>query len=101
MASFLVVPQWQGSGSPRRRQLADGAAAIRDAIRAGLPAASVRDVDVPEAAEAAAAVEADEAAASAAAGRVNGYRALRAIRERHAEETADTEGLAITIGGDC
>src|ERR1700733_6014497 len=81
---FLVVPQWQGSGSPRRLQISDGAAAIR----AGLPAAQVADVEVP-----------GEPGAPGAGGR--GYRALREIRDRHARLLAGTGGGAITIGGDC
>lgn len=31
--TFVVVPQWQGSGSPRRLQISDGAAAIRGELR--------------------------------------------------------------------
>lgn len=83
--SFIVVPQWQGSGSPRRRQLGDGAAAIR----AALPAAQVRDVLVPG----------DDGDAQGAG--VQGYSALLLIRDRHAQLLADTDGVAITIGGDC
>jgi len=82
---FLVVPQWQGSGSPRRLQLGDGAAAIR----AGLPAGQVRDVEVPG--------DAGDAQGTG----VQGYSALRTIRDRHARLLADTDGVAITIGGDC
>lgn len=84
-ASFIVVPQWQGSGSPRRLQLSDGAAAIR----AGLPAANVRDVFVPG--------DAGDAQGTG----VQGYSALLQIRDRHARLLADTDGVAITIGGDC
>jgi arginase len=78
------VPQWQGSASPRRLQISDGASAIR----AGLPAAQVRDVEVPG--------EPGEPGAG-----VRGYRALREIHDRHARLLADTDGVAITIGGDC
>ncbi|MBM7471879.1 arginase family protein [Subtercola frigoramans] len=42
-ATFLVVPQWQGSGSSRAMQLSDGA----DAIAGDLPAAVTRRVEVP------------------------------------------------------
>jgi arginase len=84
-ASFVVVPQWQGSGSPRRLQLSNGAAAIR----AGLPAANVRDVFVPG--------DAGDAQGTG----VQGYSALLQIRDRHAQQLADTDGVAITIGGDC
>lgn len=65
---FLVVPQWQGSGSPRRLQISDGAAAIR----AGLPAAQVADVEVP---------------GEPGAG-VRGYRALREIWRRSGGSSA-------------
>ncbi|HEY0484506.1 MAG TPA: arginase family protein [Kofleriaceae bacterium] len=83
--TFVVVPQWQGSGSPRRLQLSDGAAAIR----AGLPAAAVRDVEVP-----------GEAGEARGAG-VAGYSVLQRIHDHHARLLADTEEVAITIGGDC
>jgi arginase len=85
MVTFIAVPQWQGSGSPRRRQLSDGTAAIR----ARLPAAAVREVEVPD----------DEGAAMGAG--VAGYSALRRICEEQARLLADTDGVAITIGGDC
>ena len=42
-ARFLIVPQWQGSGSSRAMRLADGAAAIRG----DLPAAATLDIEVP------------------------------------------------------
>jgi arginase len=84
MATFIVVPQWQGSGSPRRRQLSDGTAAIR----ARLPAGRVREVEVP--------AEDGETEAG-----VQGYRALRRICEAQAALLADTDEVAITIGGDC
>jgi arginase len=69
--TFVVVPQWQGSGSPRRLQISGGAAAIR----AGLPAAQVTDVEVP---------------GEPGAG-VRGYRVLREIHDRHARRLADTD----------
>src|ERR1044071_7771267 len=83
--SFIVVPQWQGSGSPRRLQLRDGAAAIR----AALPATAVRDVEVP--------AELGDAQGTG----VHGYSALMAIRREHARLLEETDGVAITIGGDC
>ena len=39
-ATFVVVPQWQGSGSSRAMRLVDGA----EAIRGDLPSASTRSV---------------------------------------------------------
>jgi arginase len=82
--SFIVVPQWQGSGSPRRRELADGAAAIR----AALPGSAVRDVEVPD----------DPGEAQDG---VHGYSVLHQICRHHARVRAETHGAAITIGGDC
>lgn len=41
--NYVVVPQWQGSGSSRAMQLVDGA----ESIRGDLPFASTRTVDVP------------------------------------------------------
>jgi arginase len=84
MVSFFVVPQWQGSGSERRRDLADGAAAIR----AELPAGAVHDVAVPE-------------DAGEAEGGVKGYSAVMAVRREHARLLDESDGVAITIGGDC
>ena len=43
MSRFVVVPQWQGSGSSRAMQLVDGAAAIAG----GLPRASCTPLEVP------------------------------------------------------
>ena len=42
-AAFVVVPQWQGSGSSRAMRLVDGA----EAIRGDLPTASTFSVNVP------------------------------------------------------
>lgn len=69
--TFLVVPQWQGSGSPRRLQISAGAAAIR----ARLPAAQVADVEVPG--------KPGEPGAG-----VRGYRVLREIWRRSGRSSA-------------
>ncbi len=42
-ASFVVVPQWQGSSSSRAMRLIDGA----EAIRGDLPSAATRTVEIP------------------------------------------------------
>ncbi|HYI33444.1 MAG TPA: arginase family protein [Glaciibacter sp.] len=91
--SFVVVPQWQGSVSPRAMRLIDGA----EAIRGDLPASRTRVVDVP---------------AEAGDGQDTGisrFSTLAMVRERLAhtlrelvDETPEAEpGWALTIGGDC
>ncbi|WP_368499521.1 arginase family protein [Herbiconiux sp. A18JL235] len=42
-ATFIVVPQWQGSSSSRAMRLIDGA----EAIRGDLPSAATRTVEIP------------------------------------------------------
>ena len=84
-ASFVVVPQWQGSGSSRAMRLVDGA----EAIRGDLPAASTFSVNVPlEAGD-----ELDTGIARAGS--------LRLVHERTLAVLAEIDGWAITIGGDC
>ncbi|CAM5524993.1 arginase family protein [Leifsonia shinshuensis] len=84
-ASFLVVPQWQGSGSSRAMRLIDGA----DAIRGDLPANATHSVAVP-------------AAAGEALGTgVLRYSSLSLVRELAAAELAVLEAPVVTIGGDC
>jgi arginase len=86
-ARFLVVPQWQGSGSSRAMRLADGA----NAIAGDLPAAATTPVEVR--------VEAGEALGTG----VLRYSSVRAVAEqvRRALETFDPDETVITIGGDC
>ena len=84
-ASFLVVPQWQGSGSSRAMRLIDGA----DAIRGDLPANATHSVEVP-------------AAAGEALGTgVLRYSSLTLVRELAAAELAVLPAPVVTIGGDC
>jgi arginase len=84
-ASFVVVPQWQGSGSSRAMRLVDGA----EAIRGDLPAASTFSVNVPlEAGD-----ELNTGIARAGS--------LRLVHERTLAVLAEIDGWAITIGGDC
>ena len=84
-ASFVVVPEWQASGSDRAMRLVDGA----EAIRGDLPAASTVTVDIP--------LEAGDELATGVARASS----LRLVHERTLEVLAGVPGLAITIGGDC
>jgi arginase len=86
-ARFLVVPQWQGSGSSRAMRLADGA----NAIAGDLPAAATTPVEVR--------VEAGEALGTG----VLRYSSIRAVADqvRSALATFDDADTVITIGGDC
>jgi arginase len=84
-ATFVVVPQWQGSVSSRAMSHADGAAAILG----DLPAAATILVEVP--------VEAGDALGTGVAR----YSALRRVRERTELALAQVPDLAITVGGDC
>jgi arginase len=82
---FVVVPEWQASGSSRAMRLADGA----HAIRGDLPAASTRLVEVP--------LEAGDSQGSA----VHRLSSIALVRDRLLEALAGIPGSAITIGGDC
>jgi arginase len=85
VTSFVVVPQWQGSGSPRAMRLVDGA----HAIGADLPRARTHAVPVPL-----------EAGDSLGTG-VHRLSSLAEIRNRHRTVLRDTDGSVVTIGGDC
>ncbi len=85
VATFVVVPQWQGSGSSRAMRLIDGA----DAIRGDLPSAATRVVAVP--------MEAGETLDSG----VSRFASLLAVRSAQRSALAEVDGPAITIGGDC
>lgn len=83
--SFLVVPQWQGSGNARAMRLVDGA----DAIRGDLPSSSTTVIEVP---------------ASAGDDRGSGVARVSSIalvRERALAAMEALPGPVITIGGDC
>jgi arginase len=84
-ATFVVVPQWQGSGSSRAMRLVDGA----EAIRGDLPTASTRTVAVP--------LEAGDSEGSG----VQRLSSIAIVRDRLIAELALVDGVAITIGGDC
>jgi arginase len=82
---FLVVPQWQGSGSSRAMRLSDGA----DAIRGDLPTASTVTVDIPL------------DAGSDQGTPVHRLSSLEQVRDSMALALGRLEGPVITIGGDC
>lgn len=84
-STFLVVPQWQGSGSARAMRLVDGA----EAIRRDLPSTATRVIDVPL-----------EAGDSEGTGILR-FSAIRLVRERLQRELAGLDEPAVVIGGDC
>jgi arginase len=84
-ATFVVVPQWQGSPSSRAMRLADGAAAIR----ADLPSTATREVGVP--------LEAGDEQGTGVAR----FSSLQLIRERLRDALDDITDTPIVIGGDC
>ena len=84
-ATFVVVPQWQGSGSSRAMRLIDGA----HAIRGDLPAASTMTVDVPA------------GAGSDLGTGVQRLSAVQYVRDEVRAMLRDVEAPAIVIGGDC
>jgi arginase len=84
-ATFVVVPQWQGSGSSRAMRLVDGA----EAIRGDLPSAGTVTVPVP--------LEAGEAQGTA----VSRFSSIQLVRDRQAMALSTLDSPAITIGGDC
>lgn len=85
--TFLVVPQWQGSGSTRALQLQDGA----EAVRGDLPASRTVVVDVP--------FGAGEGLGSG----VRRLTSIQAVRDQVAEALAELAhpDVVVTIGGDC
>jgi arginase len=84
-ATFVVVPQWQGSPSSRAMRLAEGAAAIQE----DLPAASTRVVAVP--------LEAGDDQGTGVAR----FSSLQLVRERLRDTLGELDGAAVVIGGDC
>ncbi|WP_085477150.1 arginase family protein [Rathayibacter oskolensis] len=85
MASFLVVPQWQGSASTRAMRLVDGA----EAIRGDLPSSATIVVDVP--------AEAGDAQDTG----IRRYASVATTAERMREALLGRVGPVVTIGGDC
>ena len=87
---FLVVPQWQGSGSSRALQLRDGA----EAIRGDLPASRTTVVEVP--------LGAGEDLGSG----IRRLTSVELVRDRTLEALTaaaedDEPATIIAIGGDC
>jgi arginase len=85
VTTYLVVPQWQGSGSARAMRLVDGAAAIRG----DLPSAKTTVVDVP--------LEAGDEQGTGIARASS----LLMVRDRMLVALDAAKGPVITIGGDC
>jgi arginase len=83
--TFVVVPQWQGSPSPRAMRQAEGALAIRS----DLPASATREVTVP--------LEAGDEQGTG----IQRFSSLQLVRERLRDLLGELDGPAITIGGDC
>ncbi|UFS60026.1 arginase family protein [Subtercola endophyticus] len=95
VATFLIVPEWQGSGSSRAMQLIDGA----DAIAGDLPASVTRRLEIT--------LGAGESLGSGVA-RVSVLRSIRDSVTRALNDALEptAEGavrpdLVVTIGGDC
>ncbi|HEY4152956.1 MAG TPA: arginase family protein, partial [Pseudolysinimonas sp.] len=84
-ATFVVVPQWQGSPSSRAMRLAEGAAAIRE----DLPTGATREVPVP--------LEAGDDQGTGVAR----FSSLQLVRERLRDTLGELEDAAVVIGGDC
>ncbi len=84
-ATFVVVPQWQGSGSTRAMRLVDGA----EAIRGDLPSALTRVVEIP--------LEAGDAQGTG----VHRLSSIVIVRDRMREVLATVTGPAVVVGGDC
>ena len=82
--TFVVVPQWQGSVSPRAMRLVDGA----EAIRGDLPSSVTREVPVP--------AEAGDALDTG----IDRFSTLVMVRERLATTLRGGDGPVLTIGGD-
>jgi arginase len=84
-ASFVVVPQWQGSVSTRAMQLVDGTTAISS----DLPASSTHTVEIP--------LEAGDELGTG----ISRCGSLRLVADRQRKLLAGVKGVPITIGGDC
>lgn len=83
--SFVVVPEWQASGSARAMRLVDGA----EAIRGDLPSASTRVVEVP--------LEAGDAQGTG----VHRLSSIAIVRDRVLQMLQGVTGPVVAIGGDC
>ena len=83
--TFVVVPQWQGSVSPRAMRLVDGA----EMIRGDLPSSATEVVDIP--------IEAGDAIESG----IHRLSTILLVRDRQAAVLRGVPDWALTIGGDC
>jgi arginase len=83
--TFVVAPQWQGSGSSRAMRLVDGA----EAIRGDLPSSATRLIDIP--------LEAGDELGSG----ISRLSSLQLVRQRLSQEIARADGPVLTVGGDC
>jgi arginase len=83
--NYVVVPQWQGSVSPRAMRLVDGA----EAIRGDLPSSVTYPVEVP--------AEAGDALDSG----VHRFSSLLTVRDRQLAVLRTSTEPVLTIGGDC
>ena len=82
---FVLVPQWQGSPSPRAMRLAEGVAALRS----DLPASATSEVAVP--------LEAGDDQGTG----ISRYTSVQLVRERTAVVLQDLDGPFVVLGGDC
>ena len=85
VATFFVIPEWQGSGSSRAMRLADGA----DHIRAELPVKATTVIAVPP-----------EAGSDEGSGILR-LSSLRAVRDATSAALKTAADRPIIIGGDC
>ncbi|HWH98137.1 MAG TPA: arginase family protein [Pseudolysinimonas sp.] len=82
---FVLVPQWQGSPSPRAMRLAEGVAALQT----DLPASATSAVPVP--------LESGDDQGT----RIARYSSVQLVRERTSLVLQDVEGPFVVVGGDC
>lgn len=82
---FVLVPQWQGSPSPRAMRHAEGVAALR----ADLPASATTEVSVP--------LEAGDEQGTGIAR----FTSIQLVRERTTDVLADLPEPFVIVGGDC
>lgn len=82
---FVLVPQWQGSPSPRAMRLVDGVAALQT----DLPSAATSTVAVP--------LESGDEQGTGVAR----YTSVQLVRERTSVALQDVDGPVVVVGGDC
>lgn len=82
---FVLVPQWQGSPSPRAMRLVDGVTALQS----DLPASATSAVPVP--------LEAGDEQGTGIAR----YTSVQLVRERTSVVLQDVDGPFVVVGGDC